>query len=184
MGNRFSRAFGRVLLRLSGWQVRGHFPAEKRLMIIGAPHTSNWDFVVACFGILALGLRVSVMMKKEAFFWPCKRLFTHLGFIPIDRQQAQSVVAQMATWYEQHEQCWIGITPEGTRAKVDNWKSGFLRIAYQAGVPVLMVGLDFPSKSIVLVPELFYPSGDHDADLTIIRAFYADNFVGKNADRQ
>lgn len=184
MGNRYSRALGRSLLRACGWKIRGHFPDQKKLMVIGAPHTSNWDFIIACFAILATGLQVSVMMKREAFFWPFKSLFIRLGFIPIDRQQAQGVAGQMVEWYEQHDQCWIGITPEGTRAKVDNWKSGFLRIAYHANVPVLMVGLDFPSKSIVLVPELFYPSGDHDADLQVITAFYADNFVGKNPERQ
>lgn len=179
-GNRFSRALGRGLLRLSGWRVRGTIPDRPHLMLIGAPHTSNWDFVIACFALLALGLRITVMMKKEAFIWPLGGLFKRLGFIPIDRANSGDIVGQMTRWYDTHPQCWIGITPEGTRAKVTQWKSGFIRIAHAAQVPVLLLGLDYPSKSFVLVDELFIPSGNHEADIATLQAFYARHFTGKH----
>lgn len=184
MGSNASRGLGRWLLRVCGWQVRGELPAVKKAMLVGAPHTSNWDFIYACFAIMALGLRISVMMKKEAFFWPVKGLFVRLGFIPIDRDKAQDVVGQMVQWYREHDKCWIGIAPEGTRSKVDSWKTGFLRIAHAAEVPVVLIGLDYPSKSIVVVQELFTPSGDHDADVATIREYYDANFTGKNPSLQ
>ncbi len=184
MGNRFSRALGRGLLRLIGWRVAGELPAQKKLMVIGAPHTSNWDFLVASFALLALGLKASVMMKQEAFVWPLKGLFSAMGFIPIDRHKAQDVVGQTVNWYAEHDKCWIAIAPEGTRSKVDDWKSGFLRIAHAAEVPVLLVGFDYPSKSIALVSELFIPSGEHEADVRKLRDYYATHFTGRHPDKQ
>ncbi len=180
MGNRFTRAIGQYLLRMLGWEIRGQIPDRPHLMAIAAPHTSNWDFIIACCGLLALGVRLTIMMKKEAFIWPLKGLFIKLGFIPIDREQAGNVVPQMVQWYAEHERCWIVVTPEGTRSKVKHWKTGFLRIAHAAQVDVLLIALDFKSKNLVLVPELFTPTGDHDADVAQLQAFYAANFVGKH----
>lgn len=180
MGSCATRALGRTLLRLSGWRVRGTIPDRPQLMVIAAPHTSNWDFVVACLALLALGVKITIMMKREAFIWPLAGLFKTLGFIPVDRARSGDLVGQMASWYDSHPQCWIGITPEGTRARVSQWKTGFLRIAHGAGVDVLLVGLDFPSRSVVLVEELFTPSGDHAQDIATLQAFYAARFTGKH----
>ncbi len=178
-GNGLTRAIGRFFLRCLGWRVRGVIPRDDKIMIIAAPHTSNWDFVVAFSVVLALGLRVRIMMKKEAFIWPLKHLFLWAGFVPVDRKQARNVVEQMADCYAQLPKCWMVVTPEGTRAKVEKWKSGFLRIAHAADVKVLLVGLDFPTKTLKIVPELFVPSGNHEQDLQQIQRFYADNFEGK-----
>ena len=138
-GNRFTRWLGRKLLALLGWKVRGELPNEPKIVVAAAPHTSNWDFVVAMLAIMALGIRVSYLMKKEAFFWPFGKLFMWLGGIPLDRRATEDTVQQIISWYDTHDQVWVVITPEGTRAKVDKWKTGFLRVVDGAKVPLLIV---------------------------------------------
>lgn len=179
MGNRFSRWLGARLLGLMGWKVAGAIPNHGRLVIAGAPHTSNWDFVTAMFLVMALGVKFSYLMKKEAFFWPFKGLFMALGGIPIDRSRGDAVMEDMKTWFENNEHCWVGITPEGTRGEVQRFKTGFLRIANVAQVPILLFAWHYPKKTFYLMesPPL---SGDIEADVALIKAFYDANFVGRN----
>ncbi len=176
---RFGPWLGRLLLRLLGWRVEGELPNVNKCMVAAAPHTSNWDFFLAMPALLALDVKASWMMKKEAFFWPMKGVLMSLGGIPTDRAAAGGVVTQMARAYRDSEQLWIGITPEGTRGKVDRWKTGFLRIAYEAQVPVVLAGWDFPNK-VMRFGRVFYPTGDYEKDIAEIRAYYRDNFQGKN----
>lgn len=182
-GNSLTRFIGRVFLRLLGWRVTGEVPNIKKCLVAAAPHTSNWDFIVAMPARLALGIKISFLMKKEAFFWPCEGLFKSLGGIPTDRSVPGGVVGQIAEAYSNQEQLWVGITPEGTRSKVDKWKNGFLRIAHQAQVPVLLVGWDYPSKTIRL-GKLYQPTGDIDADMQSIYDYYQNNFTGRRPERQ
>lgn len=177
-GNRITRLVGRVLLRLLGWKVEGEIPRLHKCLVAAAPHTSNWDFVVAMPAILAIGVRASFMMKKEAFVWPCKGLFKALGGIPTDRSAPGGVVEQVVRKYRDSDTLWLAIAPEGTRSKVEHWKSGFLRIAHLAQVPVLLVGWDYPSKTIRL-GKLIEPTGDHQQDMVEIREYYRREFTAK-----
>ena len=178
MGNRLTRWCGRSLLRLTGWKLEGDIPNESKLIMAAAPHTSNWDFVTAASVILAIGVKLSFLMKKEAFFWPFKSLFQAIGGIPTDRQAPGGMVEQVVSWYRDHEQVWVAITPEGTRGKVNTWKSGFLRIAHAADIPILLVAWDYPSKTIRLC-ELVTASGDHEADVEKFKSYIDSRFTGR-----
>ncbi len=178
-GNFVTRAIGRTILRFIGWRVTGELPNIKKLVICGAPHTSNWDFISAMGVSLAIGIRFSYLMKKEAFFWPFKGLFMRLGGIPIDRKAAEDTVEQISSWYHQHNSVWLAITPEGTRKKVEKWKTGFLRIAHAADVPVLIVCWHYPEKTMV-IDRLWEPSGDHVKDAEDIRAYINQHYQGAN----
>jgi len=182
-GGPFRRWMGRGLLHLCGWRVTGALPDHPKLVLAAAPHTSNWDFVIAMFVVMAFGVRVSYLMKKEAFVWPLSKLFMALGGIPIDRGAAQDVVGQIAGWYQKHERVWVVITPEGTRAKVDRWKTGFLRIAERAQVPVCLVAWDYPSKRLHIGP-CWSLTGDHERDTCAIRQYIRDKFTAKYPERQ
>ncbi|TVZ37936.1 1-acyl-sn-glycerol-3-phosphate acyltransferase [Alteromonadaceae bacterium 2753L.S.0a.02] len=174
---------GRQLMRLLGWRLEGEFPKEKQLVLAAAPHTSNWDFILAMLLVMMLGVRISYLMKKEAFFWPLGGLFMKLGGIPINRKAAEDIVGQVASWYQQHEKVWVVITPEGTRSKVKKWKTGFLRIAERAQVPVCIVGWDYPSKTMHIGP-LWQLTGDHEADAENIRSYIAKHYTARYPDKQ
>ncbi len=163
----------RGLLRLSGWRLTGELPNVPKLIIIGAPHSSNWDGVWGLMMKAALGLDINIMIKKEMMDGPLGPLLRRLGLIGIDRKAAIGIVGQMLKRFDERERMWLGITPEGTRKKVDRWKSGFLRIAEAARVPVLPVMLDYPTKTFNL-GQLQYTTGDIDADLDRIRGLFRD----------
>ncbi len=182
-GGLVRRWLGRNLLRISGWELKGELPEEPKLVLAAAPHTSNWDFILAMFVTMALGIRLSYLMKREAFFWPFKGLFMRLGGIPIDRNAAQDLVEQIASWYREHDKVWVVITPEGTRSKVDKWKTGFLRVAEKAEVPVCLVCWDYPSKTMYVGP-VWQLTGDHEQDLQAIRSYISDKFTGRYPDKQ
>lgn len=179
MGNRLTRFIGQSLLNLMGWKVTGQFPRQKKILIAGAPHTSNWDLIIAMASMLSVGLRFSWMMKKEAFFWPLGALWKSMGGVPIDRMAKNDITTQMANWYKSHDNVWLGITPEGTRSKVDAFKKGYLRIAMAADVPVFIIGINQPTKEIVL-DRIWELTGDIEADNRAIKAYIDKNFTGIN----
>ncbi len=162
----------RLILQWTGWRLRGRFPDEPRLIIIGVPHSSNWDGILGLLMKIALGVDIRIMIKKELIDSPLGPLLRRLGMIGIDRKAAIGVVGQMHQQFTTHERLWLGITPEGTRKQVKRWKSGFLRIAHAADVPIVPLCIDYPSKTFTL-GELQYASGDVDADLDRIRALFA-----------
>lgn len=177
-GNRLSRWFGRRILALMGWRVEGDLPDEPQLIIAVGPHTSNWDFVIAMGVILALGVRVNYLMKREAFFWPFAGLFRMLGGIPLDRRRTADTVPQIVEHYRRNSALWLAITPEGTRAKVAYWKTGFLRIAADAGVPVLIAAWDYSRRTFVL-DRIWPVTNDHVADAEAIRCHVCSVYRGR-----
>lgn len=165
----------RGLLRLGGWQLKGELPDMAKLVVIGAPHSSNWDGVWGLLMKVGLGIDISIMIKREVLDSPLGIILRPLGLIPIDRGAATDIVGQMANRFARKERMWLGITPEGTRKKVTHWKSGFLRIARAAKVPILPVFIDYRSKSFTLGIPLTLGAHERDEDaMTRIRALFKD----------
>jgi 1-acyl-sn-glycerol-3-phosphate acyltransferase len=176
-GNRVTRWLGLTTLKLMGWKIKGAFAPEPKAVFIGLPHTSNWDFILFLSAMQAVGLKASWMMKKEAFFWPLGGLFKKLGGVPIDRKSSKGVTGQMADWFAANDKAYLGLTPEGTRSKVETLKKGYLRIAYAAKVPVFLIGIDGTDKNVV-VDSLWPLTGDIEVDNRDIKAYYDANYTG------
>ncbi len=154
-----------------------------KVMVALAPHTSNWDFVVAMAAILATGIDAKYLMKKEAFIWPLSYLWVWLGGVPLDRTASENTVEQLVQKFERSDKLWVAIAPEGTRNKVEQWKTGFLRIATAAQIPVMVVAWDYPTKSIVL-DRLWHLSGDIPSDVAAIRQHARSQFQGRHPQKQ
>jgi len=177
IGNALTRWIGRVILFVIGWKLVGNPPAVPKTIIIAAPHTSNWDLIIAIGGLLALGMPIHFMMKREAFFWPLGPLWKKLGGIPVDRKSKNDLTTQMADWIKREETIWIAITPEGTRSKVPGYRKGYLRIAEAANVPVFLFGVDSPRKHVVM--HGFLPTtGDAEADAIAHHAYVSEHYIG------
>lgn len=160
------------LMRLSGWQLVGQIPPLKRFVLIAAPHTSNWDFVLMVLVVLKASIDLHWMGKHSLFKPPFGGLMRWLGGIAIDRSKANNVVSQMVDIFAQRDELILLITPEGTRSQVERWKTGFYSIAHGAGVPIVPVYVDGEQRTLTF-GEPFVPSGDLDTDLPKIQARYA-----------
>ncbi|GAB5500417.1 MAG: lysophospholipid acyltransferase family protein [Pseudohongiellaceae bacterium] len=159
-------------LRLVGWHARGEELTHQRFVLIGAPHTSNWDFPLMLLVVLKLRLRVYWMGKHTLFPWGLGWLMKWLGGIPINRSASHNVVNETVRQYRENDELVVLIPPEGTRKKVERWKTGFYHIAHLAEVPILMGYVDAANKEAGFA-DFFQPTGDLDRDLAEIRAFYA-----------
>ncbi|HEY9036166.1 MAG TPA: lysophospholipid acyltransferase family protein [Pseudomonadales bacterium] len=161
-------------LWLSGWRVTGELPVnEPKYVLIGAPHTSNWDFLLMLLAVLHKRMDIHWMGKDSLFRGPLGPVMRWLGGIAIDRSQANGLVDQMVAVYQQSAAMVVTIPPEGTRKKVERWKTGFYWIAHKAGVPIVLGYADFGRKEVGFGP-LFYPTGDIARDMPLIQAFYQD----------
>ena len=169
--HRLSRWIGRAVLRLGGWRVVGEFPDLPRVVLIGAPHSSNWDGIWGFAAKLALGLDIRILGKHQLFWGPLGPLMRALGIIAINRGAASGVVGQMAQQFRGADRFWLGIAPEGTRKPVARWKTGFWKIAHAAQVPVLPVYFHYPDRVIGIGPP-FATSHDMEADLVRLRDWY------------
>ncbi|MFC0676256.1 lysophospholipid acyltransferase family protein [Lysobacter korlensis] len=169
--NRFARWLGRTVLRLGGWRVVGEFPDLPKLVLIGAPHSSNWDGVWGIAVKLALGLDIRILGKHQLFWGPLGPLMRRLGVIAVNRAAARGVVEQVAMRMRGSERFWVGIAPEGTRKPVEQWKTGFWKIARAADVPVLPVYFHYPDR-VIGVGRPFVTSADMEADIAELRAWY------------
>lgn len=171
-GNRFTRWLGRSVLRLLGWELVGEFPNHAKMVMIVAPHSSNWDFIVGVAAMFALGFEARWMGKKELFWWPLGVFMRWLGGIPVDRSSPQGLVGQMNAILQRYDRIVLGVTPEGTRRRVTEWKSGFYHIAYGAGLPIAPVYFDNATRQIGFFPALV-PSGDAEREIAALRERYA-----------
>lgn len=171
-GNSFIKWIGRAYLRLGGWRVQGQFPSDPKCVLIVAPHTSNWDFLLGIAFMFAVDLRVSFLGKHTIFKPPFKKFLMGLGGIPVDRRESHGVVGQCVDAFEREPALWLAIAPEGTRKGPSQWKSGFYQIALGAGVPILPVAFDFGNHVVVLM-SMFRPSGRVEEDLRSLQALFA-----------
>jgi 1-acyl-sn-glycerol-3-phosphate acyltransferase len=166
------KRFAKGLLKLLGWKLEGTPPeGYQKLLIVEAPHTSNWDYLIGMLLITSVGIKVNVIIKKELFFWPLGPLLKWLGGIPLDRSGNLSKVDALAQLFSQKETLNLAITPEGTRSLSVKWKKGYYFIAVKAGVPIFLTAIDYKRKAGILGP-VFYPSGNYEEDFKKIQNFY------------
>jgi len=183
MGNAFTRGLGSLGLKLIGWELTGKMPDEPKFVILGVPHTSNWDAIAATLAMLASGFKYTFLIKKEWFFWPLGPIFKALGGYPVDRGRGKNVVDQLLVLFDKEDKVCVGFPPEGTRSKVERYKTGYLRAAYAAKVPVFICAFDGPNKKVVL-DRLMPLTGDMKTDNHAIKKYVDDNWIGIRPERQ
>ena len=162
-----------------GWKsVGAPIPVPKGI-VLGAPHTSVWDFIVSYIFYTSIGGKASVLIKEELFVWPIKGLLKRVGGIPVNRSKGTSIAKQVIDAFNTHETLHVAIAPEGTRKPTTHWKGGFYTIAKAAGVPVYLGYFDWGKKEVGLVEELVL-SDDQQADIKRVRQWYKNKgVVGK-----
>jgi 1-acyl-sn-glycerol-3-phosphate acyltransferase len=165
------KGFARLLLRLARWQTVGHVPTSG--ILVGAPHTSSWDWVAMLLLTWRDGVQARVLIKRELFRGPLGLLLRATGGIPLDRRNPGETIRTLLAEAEVAEQFLLVLAAEGTRDKGEFWKSGFYRIAQQTGLPITLGFIDGPSRTMGFGPT-FTPTGDMAADMDGVRAFYAD----------
>lgn len=180
-GNALTSALGHGLLRLLGWRIEGAFPDLPKFLIIVAPHSSNWDWVIGMSAVLALKVDAHWVAKHSLFWGPIGPLMRWLGGIPVDRRASHGFVEATAQAYRQRQQLLIGVTPEGTRKQVAQWKTGFYHIARAAEVPVVPAYFDYPSRVVGIGPAMEL-GPDLEAELARCRQFYQP-FTGRHGRR-
>ena len=161
----------RIIMWLLGWRVEGKLPDLPKYVLIGAPHTSNWDFVLFLGLIFHLRANVHFMGKAELFRFPIGWFFRYCGGVPVDRKKSTGLVDQMVKVYNESEKFILTIAPEGTRHQVVEWKRGFYHIAKGAGVPIVMAVVDGKHKE-VRIGQVFQPTDDAEADMTAIQGYF------------
>lgn len=162
-----------------GWGVEVSVPDLPKAIICVAPHTSNWDFLIGELAIRAVGRKAGFMMKSSWFFFPLGCLFKALGGIPVKRRnKQQSLVDVMVQRFNAEQRLVVAITPEGTRSRTATWHTGFLRIAREANVPIMLAVIDFRMKKAI-INDVFIPTGDTEADMRVIKQYYKP-FTGRH----
>lgn len=169
----------RFFIRLTGWKIDGNIPPHiKKCVIIGAPHTSTWDFFFGIATLKLLNIDIRYLYKREARVFPIKFVFDLTGGIPIDRSVKSNWVNNIVELFNSSDDLFFVIAPEATRSDADRWKGGFYHIALGANVPILMGYLDYKTKTSGFGPML-NPTGDIDLDFKAIKEFYV-TISGKN----
>lgn len=164
--------------KLLGWKSVVTAPDYDKYIICAAPHTSNWDFIIGKLFYAAIGRETGFMMKKEWFFFPLGALLRYMGGVPVYRGKKTSMVEQVSNEIKKRKTFHLAITPEGTRSANPNWKKGFYYIAMKADIPIILVGIDYKTKTIS-AEKVVIPSGDIDKDMREIKIYFKQ-FTGKN----
>ena len=167
----------RIIMWILGWRVDGKLPDLPKYILIGAPHTSNWDFVLFLGLIFYLRANVKFMGKAELFRPPYGWFFYYCGGIPVDRKKSTGLVDQMVDACKKADKFILTIAPEGTRHYVADWKRGFYHIAKDAGIPIAMVKVDGKRKTAHIMEQVFHPTDSIEADMKTIKGFF-DGVVG------
>lgn len=174
----FTGNMARRLLKLAGWTVRATVPDYPRCIICVAPHTSNWDFVIGKLAYASLGRKAGFLMKRAWFVWPLGYFFRAIGGVPVQpKGRGGDLVHTLVERFSHSDRLTLAITPEGTRSRTGQWRTGFLRIARQADIPIVLGVIDFGSRTVIL-EKTFRPTGDVEADLKAVKQYYCP-FKGK-----
>ena len=171
-----------VIMRLLGWRVDGKLPDLPKFILIGAPHTSNWDFVLFLGVIFYLRANVRFMGKAEIFRFPVGWFFRYCGGVPVDRSKSTGLVEQMVKASNEADEFILTIAPEGTRHHVREWKRGFYHIAKSAGIPIVLAVVDGKHKT-VRIGQVFHSTENMEADMKAIQGTFA-GIVGINPRRK
>lgn len=167
------KGLAKLMLKAGGWTIIGNVPNVPKAVLIAAPHTSNWDGFWGLVYKVAVGIDIRFFAKDSLFWFPLGSILRALGALPLDRRKATSAVQQAVAMFESQDSFYFALAPEGTRSLKDGWKSGFYRIAQDAGVPVYFGVLDFGNKQIGLTGSLKL-SGDVEEDMKYCADFYAN----------
>lgn len=165
------RTVARLLLRLSGWRTVGDVPPTA--ILVGAPHTSNWDWVITQLLAWDNGITIRLLVKESFFKGPVGVFMRAFGSVRLDRANPAGTIRQLLADQKGDDRFLLGMAAEGTRSRSEYWKSGFYRIAQQTGLPITLAFLDAPSKTVGWGPT-FMPSGDVRADMDVLREFFQD----------
>jgi 1-acyl-sn-glycerol-3-phosphate acyltransferase len=157
--------------RLAGWQPAGILPPDRKFVILGASHTSNWDFLVFLGTVHAAGRQVRFIGKHSLFKGAVGRFMRSLGGVPVDRSAPQDLVSQIVEQFHAHDDFVLIVAAEGTRSRTTRWKTGFYQIALRAGVPIVCAGPDYPTRRGVFGP-IIRPTGDYEGDMAPAFAFF------------
>ena len=176
------KLFYKLVLWYGGWSIINEVPPEiKKCIVIGAPHTSNWDFVYAIPALDKMGIhKLRYLIKKEFFFWPFTWLFNATGGIAVDRSKKNDLTAQLNKLIDDSDEIYLLFPPEGTRGRVERWKTGFYYTALESKLPIVLGFLDFENR-VCGFGKVIHPSGDFNSDFQQIQDFYK-NIKGKNPD--
>lgn len=172
-----------LILKIFGWSVNITIPDYPKLIVCVAPHTSNWDFILGKLAYASINRKAGFLMKDTWFFWPLGSFFRAIGGIPVPRKRksVRSLTEVVVEKLNESAKLTIAITPEGTRSKTSNWRTGFLHIAQNANVPIALGVLDYPTHQII-IEDIFEPTGDTDADMRTVKDFYKP-YQGKYPDK-
>lgn len=166
------------LYRRQRWHVSAEAPLPPRCVIIGAPHTSNWDFLVFLGATDALGIRPAFMGKHSLFKFPMGSFMREMGGVAVNRASSRNYVEQMAEAFASRAELQLVIAPEGTRKGAERWKTGFYHIACAAGVPIVPAWLNYQTREVCMTRPI-QPTGDFAADMAKIAAVYLAHGQGR-----
>jgi 1-acyl-sn-glycerol-3-phosphate acyltransferase len=169
----------KFVFRLLGWKVDGQLPSEKKYILIVAPHTSNWDFLVGVGARAELNFWPRYAAKKELFVWPVAWLFRRLGGYPVERSKSTNFVQNFVDIFNKEEEFILTLTPEGTRSYNADWKTGFYYISKEANVPVFPVGFDYKTKTVKLGEKVWAKDVEVDQLVYDLKTWYS-TIEGKN----
>jgi len=165
------RIFWSWFLKARGWKIDGEIPADlKKYIVVGAPQTSNWDFIMSLAVRSVMKMETRFLGKKELFRFPFDFIFRSLGGYPVDRSEHQNLVEIVTNIFDEHDKFSIAVAPEGTRKKVDRIKTGFYHIAEKANIPIILVAMDY-ERRLIIFDEPFLPRNEAE-DMEKILAFF------------
>lgn len=169
---KLKQKIARFILKCAGWTAEDRQRDIKHCVMVIAPHTSNWDFVMGKLAAVAVDRQGRFLIKKEWFFFPLNLFFNWIGGIPVDRKGGRAhMTATLAEKFQQTPELCLAITPEGTRKPNPDWKKGFYYIAVKSQVPIVITRIDYGKKHVG-IDEVFQPTGDEQADIKAVKEYY------------
>ncbi len=177
----FMKTLSHIIMKTIGWKAVDRREGQKKYILIAVPHTSNWDFPLFLLIAFVLDIKAYWLGKSSLFRWPFEGLFRWLGGLSVDRNKNTNMVQQCVDHFNSTTELIIVNAPEGTRSRVDKWRTGFYHIANEANVPIALGYLDYRSKEGGIA-GIFQPTGEIDSDIKTIKEFYADIY-GKHMEK-